>query len=105
MSETSTGISRGTGLRKAGRERCVHYSMSICRRLRGGYIFMAIEDLIAVVAPPAQPREAGNLAAWTAVEARLGTRLPTDFRDFVFQYGSGAFNDPGRLCIFPRNPL
>jgi hypothetical protein len=66
---------------------------------------MALEDLMAVVPPPAHPRDAGDLAAWTAMEEKLGTRLPEDFRDFCLYYGSGAFNDPGRLCIFVRNPL
>ena len=66
---------------------------------------MSVEELMAVVAPPAHPRDVGDLAAWAAVEERLGTRLPADFRDFVFRYGTGIFNDPARLCIFPRNPL
>ncbi len=66
---------------------------------------MSVTELSAVVPPPAQPRDVGDLAAWSAVEARVGTRLPTDFREFVFRYGTGVFNDPGRLCVFPRNPL
>jgi hypothetical protein len=66
---------------------------------------MSVAELMAVVPPPAQPRDIGDLTAWSAAEASIGTRLPTDFRDFVLRYGTGVFNDPGRLCIFPRNPL
>jgi hypothetical protein len=66
---------------------------------------MSVAELMAVVPPPAQPRDVGDAAAWRDAEARIGTRLPTDFRDFVSRYGTGVFNDPGRLCVFPRNPL
>jgi len=66
---------------------------------------MSVAELMAVVPAPAQPRDVGDLTAWKNAEAKIGTRLPTDFRDFVFRYGSGVFNDPGRLCVFPRNPL
>jgi hypothetical protein len=66
---------------------------------------MSAAELMAVVPPPARPRQVGDPAAWDAVEARIGTRLPADFREFVLRYGTGVFNDPGRLCVFPRNPL
>jgi hypothetical protein len=39
------------------------------------------------------------------MEEQLGTCLPADFRDFIFRYGTGVFNEPGRLCISPSNPL
>jgi hypothetical protein len=66
---------------------------------------MAVTELLAVVPPPARPRHGGDPAAGDDAEARLGTRLPADFRDFVSRYGTGVFNDPGRLCVCPRNPL
>jgi hypothetical protein len=66
---------------------------------------MALKDLMAVVAPPSHPRDAGDLAAWSAAEAMIGTPLPGDFRDYCLRYGSGVFNDPGRLCVAVRNPL
>ena len=66
---------------------------------------MSVAELLAVVPPPARPKNVGDLAAWQAAEAAIGTPLPADFRDFVLRYGSGVFNDPGRLCVFPRNPL
>jgi SMI1-KNR4 cell-wall len=66
---------------------------------------MSVAELMAVVPPPTQPRDVGDLGAWSAAEARIAVRLPTSYRDFVFRYGTGVFNDPGRLCIFPRNPL
>src|SRR5947209_15882365 len=66
---------------------------------------MAVEELIAIVPPPAQPIDAGTPVQWAAVEQKLGTRLPADFRAFIQHYGSGAFNDPGRLIISIRNPF
>src|SRR5438128_2571968 len=52
---------------------------------------MAIAELKKLVPPPATPFEVGSLAQWREVEAELGTRLPRDYRDFVFAYGSGLF--------------
>src|SRR6266704_1970342 len=52
---------------------------------------MSIERLKALVAPPVQPFEVGTLDQWQKVERELGTQLPSDYRDFVFTYGSGLF--------------
>src|SRR5262249_19167676 len=71
-------------------------------RLGGG---MALDELLAVVPPPLTPRNTETLQQWEAVEKMLGTALLSDFRDFCMRYGSGAFNDPGRLIITVRNPL
>jgi hypothetical protein len=49
--------------------------------------------------------EAGNDRQWEAVQARLGTRLPEDWRQFGLAYGSGAFHDAGRLDIWILNPF
>jgi hypothetical protein len=66
---------------------------------------MSVAELMEVVPPPARPRDSGDSPAWNGAEAKIGTPLPSDFRDFEFRYGTGVFNDPGRLCIFTRNPL
>jgi hypothetical protein len=52
---------------------------------------MSIADLKKLVPPPAKPFEVGTLAQWRKLEEQLGTRLPRDYREFVFVYGSGLF--------------
>ena len=45
---------------------------------------------------------------WAAVHARLGTRLPADYREFIDAYGAGTFRDiriagpgaPGEMDLF-----
>jgi hypothetical protein len=54
---------------------------------------MAIDELIAVVAAPPKPTEAGPLALLPKVENTLGIRLPKDIVDFGLRYGSGMFGD------------
>jgi hypothetical protein len=52
---------------------------------------MSLAQLKRLVPPPRQPREAGSLAEWPAVEQKLGIALPTDYRDFILTYGTGQF--------------
>ena len=52
---------------------------------------MSIDRLTDLVPPPHRPSEIGSLEQWQAVERELGTALPSDYRDFVFTYGSGLF--------------
>jgi len=52
---------------------------------------MSIHRLTALVPPPAQPSEVGSPERWQQTEQQLGTPLPSDYRDFVFTYGSGLF--------------
>jgi hypothetical protein len=61
---------------------------------------MSIENLMRVLTPPAAPVE--NRGDWTAVEAALGTPLPSDYKLFIETYGSGRIDD-GFLRIF--NPF
>jgi hypothetical protein len=64
---------------------------------------MAIEELLKLVAPPATPVEAGGAARWAEVEQSLGSRLPSDLRDFATHYGSGYFVRPFDVNVF--NPF
>jgi len=42
-----------------------------------------------LIPPPPEPRDAvGN---WRAVEAKLGIRYPSDFRQLIERYGTGEF--------------
>lgn len=52
---------------------------------------MAIEPLKKIVTPPQRASEVGTLEKWHEVERQLGVELPSDYRDFVFAYGSGLF--------------
>jgi hypothetical protein len=52
---------------------------------------MSLEELVELVPPPRQPFEVGTLKQWRAVEKKLGTELPLDYREVVFAYGSGLF--------------
>jgi hypothetical protein len=66
---------------------------------------MAIEDLSDVVSPPAIPTETGNVEIWRAIESRMGIVFPADYRDYAITYGTGVFDDPGRLCVTVLNPF
>lgn len=65
---------------------------------------MAIEELLAVVPPPKKPLEAGDPTAWGGIEDQVGTKLPTDLREFGLRYGTGRFADIDRLFMV-SNPF
>jgi len=48
------------------------------------------DDLVRLVPPPS--RQLGQ-PDWDAVEARLGTQLPSDYRWLVERYGPGSFDE------------
>ena len=52
-----------------------------------------LEWLRRLLPPPAEPVEAGQPDGWAAVEAALGTELPSDFKSFTELYGSGKVDD------------
>lgn len=55
---------------------------------------MSIEQLSAVLEPPASPVETPRRAEdWAAAEADLGTPLPADYKAFIERYGSGVVDD------------
>jgi hypothetical protein len=43
------------------------------------------------VPPPGKPVDVGSLEDWRAAERELGLALPSDYRDFIFTYGTGLF--------------
>ena len=53
---------------------------------------MAVNDLLAVLAPPPHPRETGG-APWPEIERRLSTALPEDYKRFIETYGTGRIGD------------
>lgn len=62
---------------------------------------MAIEELIACIPPPENPRDTEG--DWAAVEATLDIHFPSDFRQLVSRYGTGEFFE-GLLILNPLNP-
>jgi hypothetical protein len=66
---------------------------------------MAITDLLAVVPAPKEPVRAGPGEHWPTLRQTLGIALPDDYRDFGLRYGSGCFDDPGRLLVYVWNPF
>jgi hypothetical protein len=52
-----------------------------------------LERLRRLLPPPTDPVEAGRPDGWAAVEAALGTGLPSDFKAFTELYGSGKIDD------------
>ncbi|MFH0176926.1 SMI1/KNR4 family protein [Streptomyces cacaoi] len=57
------------------------------------------ERLVRLVAPPAEPVDAAG--DWIAVEERIGSRLPADYRRLVETYGWGEFCD----FLYLRTPF
>jgi hypothetical protein len=66
-----------------------------------------LEKLIQIAPPPDSPLCAGSPEVWPEIEAKLGTRLPDDYKAYVNRYGSGGFyNFLGISSPFtPRNDL
>jgi SMI1-KNR4 cell-wall len=50
-----------------------------------------IDDLVSLIPPPAAPVDSDG--DWETVEARLGLRLPADFKALMRRYGFGEFPD------------
>ena len=53
---------------------------------------MAIQDITQVLTPPAHPFEQPVSREWMAVENRLGTSLPDDYKAFIEVFGSGTID-------------
>jgi hypothetical protein len=54
---------------------------------------MSVTALLKLVPPPASPTGVGRLPSWIDDEAKLGTGLPSDYKEFVTHYGTGLFAD------------
>jgi hypothetical protein len=51
--------------------------------------------------PPEHPLESSGSEGWVQVETRLGTALPSDYREFIPLYGTGYIN----TVLFVLNPF
>lgn len=54
---------------------------------------MSLEFLTKLLPPPANPKSHGSDAQWSKFEQELGTSVPSDYREFIGSYGTGAIND------------
>src|SRR5579883_19087 len=52
-----------------------------------------IKNLTNLVPIPGSPRHAGTRQSWDDVEKRLGTGLPSDYKEFINLYGTGDLCD------------
>ena len=57
--------------------------------------------IIEVLPPPDNPVYAGDPSRWEAIEKRLGTPLPIDYKNFINTYGTGFIG--GTVWIY--NPF
>ncbi len=62
---------------------------------------MSLTLLRELIQPPKNPLEIGSPKKWEKFERRLGTPLPSDYKDFIDLFGTGAFNNQ----ILPFNPF
>lgn len=51
----------------------------------------SLDDLVRLVPPPSEP--VLDPVDWAALEGRLGTRLPADYKALCATYGAGRFDD------------
>ena len=54
---------------------------------------MSIEELKKVLGPPPIPIATGVDANWEDVEREVGAKIPTDYKNFVSQYGVGCIDE------------
>jgi hypothetical protein len=52
-----------------------------------------LERLRQLLPPPADPVEPGRPDGWAEIETAIGTQLPSDFKAFTEQYGSGMVDN------------
>ncbi|OAH97874.1 SMI1/KNR4 family protein [Methylomonas methanica] len=50
---------------------------------------MTIERVKSILSPPSRPTDVPKNDDWQEIEARMGTLLPSDYKEFVNKYGTG----------------
>ncbi|MEI8574477.1 SMI1/KNR4 family protein [Methylomonas sp. LW13] len=50
---------------------------------------MTIERVKSILSPPSRPTDVPKNEVWGEIEARIGTLLPSDYKAFIKQYGTG----------------
>ena len=54
---------------------------------------MSVIELAKLIPPPNNPDEAPQQNEWPRIEARIGTALPLDYKEFVSLYGTGKIDN------------
>jgi len=54
---------------------------------------MSFEKLKSILRVPNSAISSGNSSEWSEVEGKLGTVLPTDYKEFISLYGSGIIGN------------
>jgi len=54
---------------------------------------MYIDDIIKVMPPVNNPLDVPTQSQWIAIEGKLGTGLPDDYKEFIQTYGTGKVDD------------
>jgi hypothetical protein len=62
---------------------------------------VTLTSLRADLSPPPRPLESGSPEEWSRVEERLGSRLPSDYKEYIDTYGTGQING----LLWPHNPF
>lgn len=65
---------------------------------------MAVEELVAVMAPPERPANVDDRRRWDALQAELGTPLPADWLAYGLRYGSGLVYPVALWALNPLDP-
>lgn len=54
---------------------------------------MSVSDIVSLMTPPQMPNEAPMNGEWPESEAKLGTSLPTDYKEFINLFGTGKIDN------------
>jgi hypothetical protein len=54
---------------------------------------MALENFCKTIKPPNQPIENGGIEEWNGVEQALKTKLPSDYKNYVNNFGTGCISN------------
>lgn len=54
---------------------------------------MSLAELRKLLPPPADPVDVPDVDAWRHTEEKLGTSLPSDYKQFLASYGTGRVDD------------
>lgn len=50
---------------------------------------MSLTELTSLISPPQTPRNVPESIDWSTIEAKLGLKLPLDYKRYIETYGSG----------------
>lgn len=54
---------------------------------------MYIDDIVKIMPPAKNPLDVPGRGEWVAIESKLGTGLPDDYKEFIQAYGTGRIGN------------